>query len=834
MAAACRGAVEAAGDARAAAGCRSRRGEPVGDGRRRDGDGRAAQRARRARGGRAGRGGRGLWHALGDRARAQARPAGGGGGDVGHRCWRRETHAGGPPSCRTGDAAAAELNSFASRVTPADLAFRRCPRSAASTSSPTPPPASSSWLGGRPWLLPRNRRRGTPRRPRGRDAAGRVDAAAGGGAVVHVAGAVREPGVYRLGAGTRVETAVARAGGPTRERRPRRAEPRGEGRGRPAGRRAATRARRGWPRGSARAGGAAAAAAAPAAPVNLNTATAEQLETLDGVGPATAEKILAYRRSTAASARSTSSARCPGSARRGSRRCRTGCSEARRGRGGVAPPRAARAASPAAARRVAATVLGPLAGPGAPSWSLPSPRCACPLVAPRGWRARASRSPLLGGASSPTRGSAALDRTVLGGRLGDAASVRGGSSSPRARGRSAAGPRGRAPRAASGCSCAGRGVPLAGGPRRRGGRVRGVLVPRCGRGAWLRCARARGRRAEPSRPPAAARRARRARDAVRWRAEARCAAGCRRRRPRCCAAWCSARTRRCAEQARRSSGPRAEPPARRQRAERRAARALALGASALLGLGLRARLAARASRWSRSTSRSPAAGRRSSAPGSWAPPGSSRRSPGDRRRARTRCCSPRRRRSCSIRGRSQDAGWQMSFAAVVAIAARAARWRARSPRRCPRRLAEAVALTVAADVGTAPLIAAHFERMSLVSLPGQRPGRAGGRAGHVARDARGRGRPGRRRGGARRSRAGGASRSAFVGWWRARPRGCRARPSRSPLRRSPRRVRGRRRGAAPPCPARVGAGVAVAALPRRSWSVRARGAGARPPPPPPR
>ncbi|HEY3190433.1 MAG TPA: ComEC/Rec2 family competence protein, partial [Solirubrobacteraceae bacterium] len=65
---------------------------------------------------------------------------------------------------------------------------------------------------------------------------------------------------------------------------------------------------------------------------------------------------------------------------------------------------------------------------------------------------------------------------------------------------------------------------------------------------------------------------------------------------------------------------------------------------------------------------------------------------------------------------AEDIGWQLSFAAVVAIALLAPRWReALTRRRLPVLPAEAVALTAAATVGTAPLLAVHFARLSLVS-----------------------------------------------------------------------------------------------------------------------
>jgi competence protein ComEA len=121
--------------------------------------------------------------------------------------------------------------------------------------------------------------------------AGAADGTAAGGAtsavVAHVAGAVLHPGVYRLQPDARVADAVDAAGGPTAEADvdavnlaakvadgeriylPRRGE---------------------LPPAAAVGGG-----AAVAGPLDLNTATAEQLDGLPGVGPATAAAIVEYR-----------------------------------------------------------------------------------------------------------------------------------------------------------------------------------------------------------------------------------------------------------------------------------------------------------------------------------------------------------------------------------------------------------------------------------------------------------------------------------------------------------------------------------------------------------
>ncbi|HET8894413.1 MAG TPA: ComEA family DNA-binding protein [Gaiellaceae bacterium] len=94
--------------------------------------------------------------------------------------------------------------------------------------------------------------------------------------VVDVAGAVRHPGLYRLAPGTRIADAVAIAGGATRKAdliSVNLAAPLADGE-------------------QVVVGG---ASASTPTLVDLNSATAEQLDALPGIGPQTAEKIVAFR-----------------------------------------------------------------------------------------------------------------------------------------------------------------------------------------------------------------------------------------------------------------------------------------------------------------------------------------------------------------------------------------------------------------------------------------------------------------------------------------------------------------------------------------------------------
>lgn len=104
--------------------------------------------------------------------------------------------------------------------------------------------------------------------------------------VVHVVGAVRRPGVYSLREGKRVRDAVARAGG---------AAPGADLQALNLAAKVADAQQVVVPAAAVGTGPAAAGTPSPEQPVSLSTATAEQLDELDGVGPETARKIIEYR-----------------------------------------------------------------------------------------------------------------------------------------------------------------------------------------------------------------------------------------------------------------------------------------------------------------------------------------------------------------------------------------------------------------------------------------------------------------------------------------------------------------------------------------------------------
>lgn len=107
--------------------------------------------------------------------------------------------------------------------------------------------------------------------------------------LVHVAGAVKRPGVYRIGGDSRVIQAVRLAGGPT----PgadlsglNLAAPVADGQQIVVPRRAPVSA----------GGGAGSGAGGRSGPVSLSSATQSDLEALDGVGPALATRIIEWRK----------------------------------------------------------------------------------------------------------------------------------------------------------------------------------------------------------------------------------------------------------------------------------------------------------------------------------------------------------------------------------------------------------------------------------------------------------------------------------------------------------------------------------------------------------
>ena len=121
----------------------------------------------------------------------------------------------------------------------------------------------------------------------GDEAGGGIALGGDGDVVVHVAGAVGDPGVYRLPTGSRVTDAVDRAGGPTAKAALDSVNLAAE---------VADGQQVVIPGAAPSAGAAGMAASGEASgPISLGTATLEQLDTIEGIGPVTAQNILDFR-----------------------------------------------------------------------------------------------------------------------------------------------------------------------------------------------------------------------------------------------------------------------------------------------------------------------------------------------------------------------------------------------------------------------------------------------------------------------------------------------------------------------------------------------------------
>jgi competence protein ComEA len=107
-----------------------------------------------------------------------------------------------------------------------------------------------------------------------------------GDVVVDVTGAVARPGVYRLPAGSRVNDAVQRAGG---------AGPGAELEAVNLAARLADGQQVVVPEGGPAGAAVATAGGEEEGPISLGTATVEQLDTIDGIGPVTAQDIVDFR-----------------------------------------------------------------------------------------------------------------------------------------------------------------------------------------------------------------------------------------------------------------------------------------------------------------------------------------------------------------------------------------------------------------------------------------------------------------------------------------------------------------------------------------------------------